>query len=71
MELAPVGANATGLRHLAFQVDDVSATRDAVLAAGGSAVGELVEREVPGVGLLTFVYLADPAGNLIEVQRWA
>jgi len=27
-------------------------------------------REVPGVGLLTFQYVADPEGNIIEVQNW-
>ena len=34
------------------------------------AVGQLTERRVDGVGLLTFVYTADPEDNLIELQRW-
>jgi hypothetical protein len=25
---------------------------------------------VPGVGLLTFQYLADPEGNIVEIQNW-
>lgn len=28
------------------------------------------ERDVPGVGVLTFQYVADPEGNMIEVQHW-
>ena len=64
-------ANRPGLAHIAFSVDDVEATRDAVLEAGGSAVGDLVSREIPGVGVITFAYLADPEGNIIEVQHWS
>jgi predicted enzyme related to lactoylglutathione lyase len=66
----PPAINHPGLAHLAFAVDDVPAALDAVLAAGGSQVGELVRVEVPGVGWLVFVYAADPEGNLIELQKW-
>jgi predicted enzyme related to lactoylglutathione lyase len=59
-----------GFSHIAFAVDDVAATAQAVLEHGGSAVGELTVREVPGVGLLTFQYVADPEGNIVEVQNW-
>jgi hypothetical protein len=37
---------------------------------GGSAVGELTVREVPGIGVLTVRYVADPEGNIIEIQSW-
>ena len=67
----PSRANRRGLRHLAFAVDDVAAALGAVVEAGGAAVGSPTEREVPGVGVLTFVYATDPEGNLIELQRWA
>ena len=41
----PTGAaNRPGYGHIAFGVDDVPRAREAVLAAGGSAVGETVER---------------------------
>jgi catechol 2,3-dioxygenase-like lactoylglutathione lyase family enzyme len=63
--------NRPGLAHIAFEVDDVEATCDAVLAAGGRAVGDLVSREISGVGEITFAYLADPEGNIVEVQRWS
>jgi len=56
--------------HIAFAVDDVPATAQAIFEHGGAAIGELVEREVPGVGLLTFQYLSDPEGNIVEIQNW-
>lgn len=62
--------NTPGLAHLAFLVDDVAATAAEVLAAGGTAVGERVSHEVPGVGRLTFQYLRDPEGNMLELQSW-
>ena len=68
----PVGTaiNRPGLAHLAFEVDDVEAGRDAVLAAGGRCVGELVTAEISGAGRITLVYLTDPEGNIIELQKW-
>lgn len=65
-----VMANTLGFAHLAFLVDDVAATAQAVLAAGGSAVGKLVSHDVPGVGRLVFQYLRDPEGNMLELQSW-
>ena len=62
--------NRPGFAHIAFAVQDVEATREAVIAAGGSAAGETVSREIAGSGTITFAYLADPEGNIIEVQRW-
>ncbi len=68
---APLPAvNRPGLAHLAFAVDDVPAARQAVLDAGGSDLGQLVHTEVPGVGLLTFIYVRDPEGNILELQQW-
>jgi len=65
-----VGPNTPGLGHIAFAVDDVAATARSILAHGGSAVGALTSRELPGAGRLTFQYLADPEGNIVEVQHW-
>ena len=59
-----------GFAHIAFLVDDVASLSQAVLDAGGSAVGELASRDVPGVGRLVFRYLRDPEGNIIELQSW-
>ena len=38
-----------------------------MVAHGGGLVGDVTSAEVPGVGLLTFVYVADPEGNIIEL----
>lgn len=62
--------NRPGLGHLAFQVEDVAAALQAVLAAGGSAVGEIVTAQVAGAGRITFVYARDPEGNILELQQW-
>lgn len=62
--------NRPGIAHLAFQVDDVSATRKQVLARGGAGYGELQTLEIPGVGTLTLIYMTDPEGNIVELQHW-
>jgi predicted enzyme related to lactoylglutathione lyase len=62
--------NRPGFGHIAFAVDDVEAARAAVLAAGGSEVGKVVSLAIPGAGAVTFVYLTDPEGNVIELQCW-
>jgi hypothetical protein len=49
----------------------VVAAREAVLRAGGKDLGQVVALPVPGAGLVTFVYVADPEGNFIELQSWA
>ncbi len=69
-ETSAPAINRLGWAHLAFAVNDVPAALAAVLAAGGSQVGELVHVKVPGAGALVFVYAADPEGNLIELQKW-
>jgi predicted enzyme related to lactoylglutathione lyase len=62
--------NTPGFAHIAFAVDDVAAVARAILNHDGSAIGALTVRELPGVGLLTFQYVADPEGNIIEIQNW-
>ena len=69
-EHSEVKPNSPGFSHIAFEVDDVAATAQAIFDRGGSAIGELTVREVPGVGLLTFQYVADPEGNIVEIQNW-
>ncbi|MBW2622177.1 MAG: VOC family protein [Deltaproteobacteria bacterium] len=63
--------NRPGLTHIAFAVDDVSAARDAVLEAGGRAIGKLVSVNIPQKGHIEFIYVTDPEGNIIELQRWS
>ena len=69
-ERPDVAPDTPGFAHIAFLVDDVAAMAEAVLAAGGSAVGDLANREMPGVGRLEFRYMRDPEGNIIELQSW-
>lgn len=70
-ERLPSVANRLGIGHLAFHVDDVHSTVEQVLQQGGNLLGEVVERFIDGVGHLTFVYLTDPEGNILEIQHWA
>ncbi len=60
--------NRPGYGHLAFRVDDVHQARAAVLAAGGSAVGEIVTTAVGDDRQITWCYLTDPEGNILELQ---
>ncbi len=64
-------ANRPGFGHIAFAVDDVKAAKVAVIAAGGRDFGKLVTVEITDAGQLTFVYMTDPEGNIIELQRWS
>ena len=59
----------SGFGHIAFQVDDIDGTRAAILAGGGSAIGEVVTT-VAGTRHVSWCYVADPEGNAIELQRW-
>lgn len=59
-----------GFGHIAFAVDDIPTMADAIVHAGGRAVGDAVRVEIAGAGWIEFQYLADPEGNIIEIQRW-
>ena len=62
--------NTPGFAHIAFAADDVAQIVQTVLAQGGSTVGVLTVKQVAGIGLLTFQYVTDPEGNIVEVQNW-
>lgn len=62
-------ANRVGFGHIAFSVENVEAARDAVLAAGGSELGTVESVVIAGAGKLTWTYVRDPEGNIIELQR--
>jgi predicted enzyme related to lactoylglutathione lyase len=68
-DTAPV-VNRPGFAHIAFAVDSVAAAREEVLAHGGSPVGEVVTVAVTPTGRVTWCYLRDPEGNIIELQAW-
>ena len=57
--------------HVAYQVPDVLAAVDAVVAAGGSRFGEVVAMQTKDGRRITWVYATDPEGNIIELQAWS
>lgn len=72
MEDRPIPAvNRPGFGHIAFAVDDVPVAREAVLAAGGRAVGEVVTIQIASGAQVTWCYVTDPEGNVIELQAWS
>ena len=64
------GANKQGLTHIAFEVENVEACIRSILKHGGSHVGRISNTAVKGVGTITFAYMADPEGNILEIQHW-
>jgi len=70
LDAGPRAVNRQGFAHLAFAVEDVKAARDAVLEAGGQSVGEVVTLAISDTRFVRFVYVADPEGNVLELQRW-
>ena len=70
-ERQETGVNRPGFAHIAFAVDNVEVARQALIAAGGRTVGKLVSAEISGAGVVTFVYVTDPEGNIIELQHWS
>ena len=69
-ETEPTAINRAGWAHIAFAVDDVAEARREILEAGGGEVGQIVTLNVPGAGRVTFAYLTDPEGNIIQLQHW-
>ena len=68
-EAPPPPANRVGFGHIAFAVEDVDASRAALIAAGGSAVGTVESIELPDAARITWTYVRDPEGNLVELQK--
>ncbi len=67
----PTAVNRPGYGHVAFEVDSVPEARRQVLAEGGMPVGEIVTLERAGGARVTWCYVTDPEGNVIELQSWA
>lgn len=68
--LAPA-VNRPGFGHVAFEVDAVPDARAQVLAAGGATVGEVVTLTTAAGTHVTWCYVTDPEGNIIELQSWS
>ncbi len=62
-------ANSKGIGHLAFSVANVQEVVNQALQNGGNKLGELVSQEFKS-GTLTYAYVTDSEGNIIEVQNW-
>ncbi len=67
----PSAANRPGFRHIAFAVPSVAEAREAVLAAGGGVVGEIVTTQTNDGRFVTWTYVTDPEGNILELQAWS
>jgi len=73
-ELAEEGEKAVnhpGFGHIAFSVDNVVAARDVVLSQGCAAVGEVVTLNPAPGKAVTWCYVRDPEGNIVELQSWS
>ena len=62
--------NRPGLAHIAFAVASVEDARRAVLASGGKGVGDIVTLTTSEGARVTWCYVRDPEGNVIELQSW-
>jgi catechol 2,3-dioxygenase-like lactoylglutathione lyase family enzyme len=67
----PRVVNRPGFAHIAFSVDSVPDARGEVLAHGGTAVGEVVTVAVSAAARVTWCYVRDLEGNIIELQSWS
>ena len=61
-------ANRGGFGHIAFQVPSVPDAREEVLSRRGSPVGEITTVEVSAGVRVTWCYVTDPEGNIVELQ---
>jgi len=58
-----------GFTHISFEVDDVEVTLKKAIQHGAKPYGEVAVKEFKG-GILTFVYVKDPDGNIVEIENW-
>jgi catechol 2,3-dioxygenase-like lactoylglutathione lyase family enzyme len=67
----PPAANRPGFQHIAFAVPSVAEACAAVAAAGGAPFGEVVTLQTADGRYVTWAYVTDPEGNLVELQSWS
>jgi len=60
--------NRPGFAHIAFAVDSVADAREHVLSHGGAPVGDVVTVAVSPTMRVTWCYVRDPEGNIVELQ---
>ena len=64
----PTPANFKGIRHISFDVDDLEAIFDAVIAAGGSSIGKIQSFD-NGRNKFAYVFMRDPEGNILDLKQ--
>jgi len=67
----PTAADRPGFGHIAFAIPDVVAARSIVVAEGGGTVGDVVTLQTADGRLVTWAYVLDPEGNIVELQSWS
>ena len=70
-ERLPAVVNRPGFQHIAFVVPSVADARAAILTAGGGIVGEVVSLQTADGRWVTWTYVTDPEGNIVELQSWS
>ena len=63
--------NRPGFAHIAFEVENVAAAQREVEAKGGSLLGEIVTLTTKIGTKVTWCYMIDPEGNVLELQSWS
>jgi predicted enzyme related to lactoylglutathione lyase len=63
--------NRPGFAHIAFEVENVAAAQHEVEANGGNLLGEIVTLTTKIGTKVTWCYMTDPEGNVIELQSWS
>lgn len=59
-----------GITHLAFEVGNVYKVYKEVLKNGGKKVGKIITLIRTDGKKVTWCYVKDPEGNMIELQKW-
>lgn len=66
----PPAVDRSGWGHIAFAVPDVPAAREAFVAEGGGTMGDVVTTTTLDGRRVSWCYVTDPAGNIVELQAW-
>jgi catechol 2,3-dioxygenase-like lactoylglutathione lyase family enzyme len=69
LEKVEAKVNRPGYGHIAFRVDDVEKAREKILNSGGKEIGKVVTLKIKTGAKITWCYVTDPEGNIIELQR--
>ena len=62
--------NTPGITHIAFEVSDVNKAYKKVIKNGGKKIGKIITLKRADGKKVTWCYVKDPEGNMIELQKW-